>query len=105
MNNQYLIAANTKKGQLIFSAFRPIDLIILSVGSLVTFILFLIFQPSSMVLGVIVLLPILISAFLVLPIPNYHNVLCILQNVYNFYMKDKNELVWKGWRVKDEYNE
>ena len=96
MNNQYLIAANTKKGQLIFSVFRPIDLIILSVGSLITFVLFFIFQPSSMVLGVIVLLPILISAFLVLPIPNYHNVLCILQNIYNSYMKDKNELVWKG---------
>lgn len=102
-DGQYLIAANSKKGQLIFSIFRPVDLVIEIVGATLTFILFLTIQPNSLISGIIVLLPILTSTFLVLPIPNYHNVLCILGNVRNFYFKDKNQLTWKGWCAKDEY--
>lgn len=101
--NQYLIAANSKKGQLIFNMFRPVDLIILGAGTFITFLMFAIFQPSNIYIGVLVLLPFLTCAFLVLPIPNYHNVLCILGNVRNFYFKDKNQLIWKGWCAKDEY--
>lgn len=104
--NQYLIAANTKRGQLIFSVFRPIDLGIAITGTVITLILFLFFEPNSLALSIVVLLPLLICAFLVLPIPNYHNVLCILINIYNFYLgEEKNQLVWKGWCVKDEYQE
>ncbi len=102
-NGQYLIAANSKRGQLIFNIFRPIDLIILGIGTFITFLMFAIFQPSNIYIGVLVLLPFLTCAFLVLPIPNYHNVLCILGNVRNFYFKDKNQLIWKGWCAKDEY--
>ena len=103
--NQYLIAANSKKGQLIFSVFRPIDLGIAITGAVITFIMFLIIQPSSLLPGIIVLLPVLVCAFLVMPVPNYHNILCILQNIYNFYFVDKNELVWRGWCCKDEYKD
>lgn len=103
--NQYLIAANSKKGQLIFNVFRPIDLGIASCGAVVTFILFLIFQPGSLFSGIFVLLPFLSCAFLVMPIPNYHNVLCVLTNIYKFYFVDKNELKWKGWCAKDEYKD
>lgn len=102
-NGQYLIAANSKRGQLIFNIFRPIDLIIASVGAGITFILFLAIQPDSLFAGVMVLLPLLVCAFLVIPVANYHNVLCILGNVRNFYFKDKNQLIWKGWCAKDEY--
>lgn len=101
--NQYLIAANSKRGQLIFSIFRKIDLIIAATGSVITIILFLIIQPESLLPAIITLLPILVCGFLVIPVPNYHNVLCVLQNIYNFYFKDKNQLVWKGWEAKDEY--
>ena len=31
-NNQYLIPANTKKGQLLFGIFMPVDLLIFGVG-------------------------------------------------------------------------
>lgn len=103
--NQYLIAANSKKGQLIFNIFRPIDLGIIGGGTIVTFILFFIFPPNNLFGGIVVLLPFLICAFLVLPIPNYHNVLCVLQNTYNFYFVEKNELKWKGWCAKDEYKD
>ena len=34
--NQYLIPANSKKGQLIFNIFRPIDLGVLLVGATLT---------------------------------------------------------------------
>lgn len=103
--NQYLIAANTKKGQLIFNMFRTVDLIIAGSGAAVTLILFLIIQPSSLLPGIIVLLPLMFCAFLVMPIPNYHNMLCFLTNIYNYYFVDVNELKWKGWCFKDEYNE
>ena len=103
--NQYLIAANSKRGQLIFNIFRPIDLGIASIGAVATFIMFLIFRPDNLTLGIIVLLPILTCAFLVLPIPNYHNVLCVLQNIYRFYFVDKNQLKWRGWCCKDEFKD
>lgn len=101
--NQYLIAANSKKAQLIFNAFRPVDLIILGIGVGISFILFLAIQPESLLYAALVLLPGLVCTFLVLPVANYHNILCILQNIYNFYFVDKNELRWKGWCVSDEY--
>lgn len=103
--NQYLIAANSKKGQLIFNIFRPIDLGIAITGAVVTFILFLIIQPQELFSGIIVLLPVLSCAFLVMPIPNYHNTLCVLTNIYNFYFVDRNQLTWKGWCCKDEYKD
>ena len=103
--NEYLIAANTKKGQLIFNMFRTIDLIILGSGSFVTLVMFFIFQPNTLFMGILVLLPLLVCSFLVLPVANYHNMLCVLQNIYNFYFVDKNELVWKGWGAKNEYKD
>ncbi len=103
--NQYLIAANSKKGQLIFNMFRPIDLIILVVGAVVTLIAFFAFEPNNLYMGILVLLPLLVCAFLVLPVANYHNMLCILQNIYNFYFVEQNELKWKGWCAKDEYKD
>lgn len=104
-NGQYLIAANSKRGQLIFSVFRWVDLIIAIIGAFVTFILFLVVQPSSLLSGILVLLPVLTCAFLVLPVQNYHNVLCFIQNMYNFYFVERNELTWKGWCCKDEYKD
>lgn len=103
--DQYLIAANTKKGKLIFNIFRPIDLGIIGSGTVITFIMFLIMQPKDLFSGIIVLLPFLICAFLVLPVSNYHNMLCILQNIYNFYFVDMNRLKWRGWCCKDEFKD
>lgn len=104
--NQYLIAANSKRAQLIFNMFRWIDLAILGCGTLVTLILFFIFEPASLGIGILVLLPLAVCGFLVMPVANYHNVLCILQNIYIFYFgKEKNQLVWKGWSIRDEFKE
>ncbi len=102
-NGQYLIAANSKRGQLIFSIFRPIDLYIAVGGSIVTIVMFLIIKPDSLWLTIITLLPILICAFLVIPIPNYHNMMCVLQNIYKFYFVERRNFIWRGWCAKDEF--
>lgn len=101
--NQYLIAANSKRGQLIFNIFRKVDLYIAIGGTVVTIILFLIFRPDTLFLTILVLLPILVCAFLVIPVANYHNILCILQNIYRFYIGEGQEFKWKGWCCKDEF--
>lgn len=104
--DQYLIAANSKKGRLIFNIFRPLDLVIISVGTVITFIAFVAVQPETLASGIFVLLPFLVCAFLVLPVANYHNILCVIQNIYNFFTEsDKNQLKWKGWCCKDEFKD
>ena len=103
MVNQYLIAANSKKGQLIFNMFRPVDLVIALGGAITTIALFLILDPKSLLMVTITLLPIAVCSFLVIPIPNYHNILCILMNIYNFYFVEQRELKWKGWCAKYEF--
>ena len=102
-NGQYLIAANSKRGQLIFSIFRPIDLYIAIGGSVTTILLFLIIKPDSLWLTIITLLPILVCAFLVIPIPNYQNMMCVLQNIYKFYFVERRTFKWRGWCAKDEF--
>ena len=101
--NQYLIAANSKRAQLIFSIFRKVDLIIALSGLGATIVLFLIIQPDTLTMGVITLLPVLICAFLCIPVANYHNILCVIQNAYRFYFVERQQIKWRGWCAKDEY--
>ena len=103
----FLIAANSKRAQLIFNIFRPIDLGIALTGTGITIILFIVLNSIVELnlwgaLGVSA--PLLIAAFLVLPIPNYQNVLCILINIYN-YFTERQQFKWKGWCAKDEFKD
>lgn len=95
----YLIPANANRGKLIFGFFRKIDLIIFGCGVGLTLILLFIFQDSVSSGGVAfaILSPALITAFLVLPIPNQHNVMVVIGNIYKFYFVDRTRYVWKGW--------
>lgn len=97
--NEYLIPANANRGKLIFSFFRPIDLIIFGTGCFVTLILLLVFQNSISELSValLVLSPALVTGFLVLPVPNQHNIMVVIQNIYKFYFVDRRKFVWRGW--------
>lgn len=104
-NNQYLIAANSKRAQLIFNIFRPVDLVIAIIGAALTIILFIILQPETLWVAIVTLAPLLICSFLVLPIPNYHNVLCVIQNVYKFYFVERQQFKWKGWCAKYEFKD
>ena len=104
MNNNYLIPANSKKSLLILSAFTPFDLVLFGGGLAVTFLLLLIFSPSNVWFAVIDILPALITGFLVIPMPNYHNTRILLREVYR-YFTNRQKFIWKGWCVKDEFGE
>jgi len=98
--NNYLIPANTKKGGLILGIFRPFDLILFSTGVLITIILLMIMPMNSTIEVVLVILPAAICTFLIIPVPNYHNMLTIIMEAYA-YLTNRQKYIWKGWCVKD----
>ena len=78
MYDQYLIPANTKRGQLILGWFRKFDLILFGSGILVSLILLAFLQFDDIISVIIGLAPALITGFLVMPVPNYHNMLNVI---------------------------
>lgn len=99
--NGYLIPANSKKSSMILGLFTPTDLIILGSGVGLTVIMLLAIHTNSFLWMALILAPALISAFLVFPIPNYHNVLQLIINIYSFYFIRQRVYKWKGWCYKD----
>lgn len=104
MDNQYLIPANSKKSELILGLFTRFDLILLLVGLGLTALLVVAFQGELNSLGAIigVLLPAFIAIFLVFPIPNYHNVLQLIINMYTFFFVRQRTYKWRGWCFRNE---
>ena len=94
--NNYLIPANSKSGQLILGIFRPFDLVLFGTGILITFFFLAIMPLSSTFVTILVLSPAVVTGFLVIPVPYYHNILNILIEMYQFFENDR-EYVWKGW--------
>lgn len=99
--NGYLIPANSKKSMLILGLFTTVDLIIFLVGCFVTIVMLMIFKSNNLGQMLLILAPALISTFLVAPIPNYHNVLQLLTNIFTFYLNQR-KYRWKGWCMHDE---
>lgn len=95
-NNSYLIPANTKSGALILNIFNPFDVILLLSGVGVTLIMLFVLPLDTLTLTLVALAPALICSFLVLPIPNYHNVLTVIVSAINF-LTDRRIFIWKGW--------
>ena len=100
--NSYLIPANSKKSMLIFGLFTKFDLILVSSGVSISIILLLIIQPQALIPAIICLTPVLVTAFLVVPVPNYHNILTLIKEVIDFFYSRRN-YKWKGWCYKDEF--
>ncbi len=98
----YLIPANAKKGTLIFGIFNKFDLCLAGGGAIVTILLLTILVPQSFNTALICLMPLLICAFLVIPIPNYHNVLTLIKEIIDFFYGRRN-YKWEGWCYKNEY--
>ena len=94
--NNYLIPANSKKSQLILGFFRGIDLILFGSGVGITLILLLTIQSANLGVMLLILAPALITGFLVMPVPNYHNVLQFIVNLYT-YFSERRRYYWKGW--------
>ena len=103
--NGSLIPANTKKATLILGMLRPMpDLLLLSIGIITSVILLLIFGNASVLVLLLCCIPMLLGAFLIMPLPNYHNVLCALQSMFRFYY-ERRKYVWKGWCIYNEFND
>ena len=102
--NLYIIPANSKSGKLIFNIFRPFDLILASSGLVTTVLIILVFAPKTLQGLIICLAPLLVCAFLVIPIPNYHNVLVVIQETIRFFSNRRN-YKWEGWSVKKDESE
>lgn len=100
MYNEYLIPANTKRGKLILGWFRPFDLMLLGSGVLITVLLLAFLPLTSTLVTILVLAPALITAFLVMPVPYYHNMLNIIVELYE-YLTNRQTYRWKGWCWKD----
>lgn len=100
--NEYLIPANTKRGDLIFGLFRTIDLIILASGVSVTILFMLLVPLSSTKMVVFALTPAVVCGCLVIPMPNYHNMLVIISEAIEFFTH-RQKYIWKGWcAISDE---
>lgn len=98
--DNFIIPANSKRSALILSMFRGIDLIIFLVGAAISLVLLIAITESTMTTTVIKLAPVGIAAFLVMPFPNYHNVLTLLTEIYNYY-SNRTVYIWKGWCLSD----
>ena len=101
MNGNYLIPANSKKSEMILGLFTTVDAILFGCGVGLTIILMLSIRTDSFVAMLLILLPALISSFLVFPVPNYHNVLQLIMNIYTFYFVRQRTYKWRGWCYKN----
>ena len=81
-NNNYLIPANSKKSMLILGLFNTTDLVIFATGIIVSFVLMLSIQTNDIKTALLILTPALVCTFLIVPLPNQHNVRTFIKNVY-----------------------
>ena len=103
--NGSLVPANAKKSLLILGVLRPMpDLLILLSGIFLSIVLMLIFQDAGTLVLILSCIPMLIGLVLILPIPNYHNTLCVIQSIIRFYNERRN-YIWRGWCVYDEFKD
>ena len=98
----YLVPANAKKGTLILNLFRPFDLILFGTGVVISLIMLALVPTNNTWLVLLSCLPAGITGFLVIPIPNYHNVLVAIQSIINFY-SERRKYVWKGWCFYEQF--
>lgn len=96
MDNSYLIPANSKKSMLIFGLFNTVDLIIFGTGLIISFILLMVLDVNQFWIAITAILPGLICGFLVMPVPNYHNIRTVIKNAWNFYTT-RQKYIWRGW--------
>lgn len=107
MNNQYLIPANTKRGQLIFGIFMLNDLIIFGVGigiTLLALVIMSLTDTMSNITSILAILPGLVAVFLVFPFPNYHNIRTAIGELIAFYT-NRQKYKWRGWCASYEFKD
>ena len=105
MNYNYLVPANSKKQTLFLGFLGPTDIPILIVGIAVTAILLVLLPLSKLWAVAVAVFPALLAAFLVFPIPNYHNTRIFIREMYRFYFVKRRKYVWRGWCYKYEQSD
>ncbi len=100
MDNMYLIPANSKKSMLLFGLFTKVDLALFLIGVGLSLLLLLILPIEGLLFALIALSPGVICAFLVFPVPNYHNIRTIIKLGWEFYTT-RQKYIWRGWCYKD----
>ncbi len=101
MKENYLIPANAKKSQLILGFFTPLDLTLFGSGCGITILLLIIIQNATFTELIIIILPALITGFLVMPVMYYHNVLQFITNVVT-YINNPKRYYWRGWCIYND---
>ena len=101
--NSYLIPANSKKSMLILGFFTPFDLTLFACGVGISVILLMLIKTKSIAMLLFLASPALITALLVMPVPNYHNVMTLIGNIWKFYSGVK-KYRWRGWCSKYAYS-
>lgn len=101
INGGYLIPANTKKGQLIFGMFTPPDLVVFGIGVFISLMLLIALGADDTVGALVSVAPGLFCGFLVMPVPNYRNVLTFFTSMITFYSNQKI-YKWKGWNFYEQ---
>ena len=99
--NEYLMPANSKRSRLFLGFFTPRDLWVVGIGLLITIALLFVLQHNNLLMMILAVLPIGIATLLVFPVPNYHNVMQLLINIYNYYT-GRRKYEWKGWSIVNE---
>ena len=102
--NNYIIPANSKKSQLILGFFTTVDLILFGSGCGLTVLLLILVQEAAFGQMILILMPALVTGFLVTPVLYYHNVLQFIINVLSFVFNPRR-YYWRGWCVKYDANE
>lgn len=100
-NGRFLIPANSKKSLLIFGIFNKFDAILFGSGIAITLILMMVLPIANIVWAIVAIAPVIITGFLVFPIPNYHNVMTVLIETWQFFTS-RQRFIWKGWCFTSE---
>lgn len=100
MDNMYLIPANSKKSMLLFGLFTKFDLALFLIGVGVSLLLLMVLPIDQLLFAIIALAPGLTCAFLVFPVPNYHNIRTVIMLAWEFYTT-RQKYIWRGWCYKD----
>jgi len=99
--NSYLIPANSKKSMLYFGIFNQFDLILFCLGVGISLLLLMVLPVDDLLYAIIAIAPGCVCSFLVMPVPNYHNVMTFIRIAIEFYTS-RQQFVWKGWCFNDD---
>lgn len=84
-----------------FGVFNTPDLIIFASGIVISLLLLMILPIDRLTMGFVAIAPGCICGFLVMPIPNYHNIRTVIRIAWEFYTT-RQKYIWKGWCFSSE---